>query len=189
MNELQTENEKPLLVVKYVWWRVLWRLFMPYVPGIFMFYGFGGYFVKENNPIAYITMYAIMLFAIGMTINLLLIRDFRFYRDRVEKRWFLVGKRVMKYDEISVGLTYMNMKAFNNRTITFAKRIKCFYFNTEIDLNLVSKKTEIKIIQFLADISHRDIAEFQKNVEIYPFHKGAKTQPILLEKCWWLKSI
>jgi hypothetical protein len=189
MNELQTENEKPLLVVKYVWWRVLWRLFIPYVPGIFMFYGFGGYFVEHNNPIAYITMYAIMLFAIGITINILLTRDFRFFSDRIERRWFLFGTRILKYDEIGVALTYMNMRAFNSRTITFDKRIKCFHLNTEIDRNLISKKTEQEVVAFLADISQRETSEFQENVEIYPFIKGTKTQPISLKKCWWVKPI
>lgn len=189
MNELQIENEKPLLVVRYVWWRVLWRLFLPYILGIFMFYGFGGYFVEHNNPIAYITMYAFMLFAIGMSINLLFTRDFHFFHDRVEKRWFLLGKKVLNYNEIGVALTYMNMRVFNSRTITFDKRIKCFHLNTEIDRNLISKKTEQVVVQFLADISQREISEFQENVEIYPFIKGAETQAASLEKCWWLKSI
>ncbi|MCK9372549.1 MAG: hypothetical protein M0P91_05080 [Sulfuricurvum sp.] len=189
MNEMQMENEKPLLVVRYVWWRVLWRLCMPYVPGIFMFYGFGGYFVEHNNPIAYITMYAIMLFAIGMTINLLLTRDFRFYRDRIEKRWLLLGKKVLKYNEINVALTNANMRVFNFRTMAFTKRLECFSSFIRIDRNLISKKTEQKVVQFLADISQREVSEFQENVEIYPFVKGAKTQPVSLKKCWWLKAI
>lgn len=178
MDELQTENEKPLLVVKYVWWRVLWRLFIPYVPGIFMFYGFGGYFVKQGNPIAYITMYAIMLFAIGMTINLLFTRDFRFYRDRVEKRWFLFGRKMVKYDELGAVLTYTNMRVFNNRNILFGniskvltKRIEKIHNTFELDRNLVSKKTEQRIVKYLADISHRDISEFQENVALEPLIK------------------
>jgi hypothetical protein len=189
MQELQTENEQPLLVVKYVWWRVLWRLFIPYVPGIFMFYGFGGYFVKENNPIAYITMYAFMLFAIGMTINLLLTRDFRFFHDRIERRWFLFGTRMLKFDEIIVGLTYMNMKAFNSKTIVFSKRIKCFISNIRLDRNLISKKTEQIIVQLLAGIPHRDISEFQENLALEPFFKNQNLQTIDVKKCWWLKAI
>jgi hypothetical protein len=189
MNELQMENEKPLLVVRYVWWRVIWRLFIPYVPSIFMFYGFGGYFVKENNPIAYITMYVIMLFAIGMTINLLLTRDFRFFSDRIERRWFLFGNRVLKFDEIIIGLTYMNMRAFNNKTIAFTKRIKCFFFNIELDRNLINNKMEQKIVQFLADISHRNISEFQENIALKPFLKNGNFQTIDVKKCWWLKAI
>ena len=171
MDELQIKDEQPLLVVKYVWWRVLWRLFMPYVPGIFMFYGFGGYFVKENNPIAYITMYTFMLFAIGMTINLLLTRDFCFFSDRIERRWFLFGTRILKYNEIGVALTYMNMRAFNNRTIYFANSIPYSYFNIRLDRNLISKKTEQEVVQFLANISYRNISEFQENVALDPFIK------------------
>jgi len=189
MQKLQTENEQPLLVVKYVWWRVLWRLFIPYVPSIFMFYGFGGHFVKENNPIAYITMYVIMLFAIAMTINLLLTRDFRFFSDRIERRWFLFGKKILKYDEIIVGLTYINMRAFNNKTIAFSKRIKCFFFNIELDRNLISKTTAQTIIEFLANISHRDISEFQENLALEPFFKNQNLQTIDVKKCWWLKAI
>ncbi|GEM_PF-2413985 len=168
----EVNNKKPLLVVKYVWWRVLWRLFIPYVPGIFMFYGFGGHFVKENNPIAYVTMYAIMLFAIGMTINLLLTRDFRFFSDRIEKRWFLFGTKIVKYDDMGVALTYMNMRVFNNRNIVFADGIKNVHNSFGLDRNLVSKKTEQMIVQFLANISHRDISEFQDNVALRPFIKN-----------------
>lgn len=178
---MDIENEKPLFVVKYVWWRVLWRLFIPYVPGIFMFYGFGGYFVKENNPIAYITMYAIMLFAIGMTINILLTRDFRFYHDRIEKRWFLFGRKMLKYSDLGVALTYMNMRVFNNRTIMFGniskaltKRIEIIRNSFRLDRNLINKKTEQIIVQFLAGIAHRDISEFQENVALDPLIKQAQ---------------
>lgn len=189
MDDLKKDNEQPLLVVKYVWWRVLWRLFIPYIPGIFMFYGFGGYFLKEHNPIAYITMYAFMLFAIGMTINLLFTRDFRFFSDRIEKRWFLFGTVISNYNEIAVALTYMNMRAFNSRTIAFSKKIKSSYFTTELDRNLISKKTEQIIVQFLADISHRNISEFQDNVALNPFIKGNDIQSVVTEKSWWVKPI
>ncbi len=189
MNELKIENKQPLLVVKYVWWRVLWRLFMPYIPGIFMFYGFGGYFVKEHNPIAYITMYAFMLFAIGMTINLLLTRDFRFFSDRIERRWFLFGARVLKYNEIEIIFTFMNMRAYNSRTIAFGNMSQYANKLIRLDRNLISKKTEQLIVQFLADISHRDITEFQEMTLISPFIKGNEIQSVVTKKSWWIKSI
>lgn len=185
----EINNKKPLLVVKYVWWRVLWRLFIPYIPGTFIFYSAGGAFLKDNNPIVYITMYAFMLFGIGMIINLLLIRDFRFYHDRIERRWFLFGTKMLKYDEITVGLTYMNMKAFDSKTIAFSKRIQCFYSNIRLDRHLISKKTEQIIVQFLANISHRDISEFKENIALNPFLKSGDIQTIDAKKCWWLKPI
>lgn len=61
-------QEEPLLVVKYVWWRVWWRVFVPYGVGVLLFYSFGKYFLKDDNPIAYITMYFIMLFGIFMVL-------------------------------------------------------------------------------------------------------------------------
>lgn len=169
--EESDKNEQPLLVVHYVWWRILWRLFIPYIPGVFMFYGFGGYFVKQGNPIAYITMYILMLFGIGMTISLILTKDFRFYQDRMEKRWFLLGTHTLNYNETLVGLTYTNMRAFNFRTIAFSKKFKYFYFNLRLDRNLISKETEQEVIRFLTEISHRDISDFQENVTLKPFIK------------------
>jgi hypothetical protein len=169
--DISNKNEQPLLVVHYVWWRILWRLFIPYIPGAFMFYGFGGYFVRHGNPIAYITMYLLMLFGIGMAVSLILTKDFCFYSDRMEKRWFLLGTHMLNYDEISVGLTYTNMRAFNFRTIAFQKKLQHIYFILRLDRNLVNKETEQEVIRFLAEISHRDISDFQENVALKPFIK------------------
>ena len=189
MDKLQTESEKPLLVVRYVWWRVLWRLCIPYIPAIFIFYMAGGAFLKDNNPIVYITMYTFMLFGIGMTINLLLTRDFRFFNDRIERRWFLFGMKIVKYNEITVVLTYTNMKLFSFRTFAFDKKIKCFHFVISLDRNLISKTMEQTIIQLLANISHRGITELQENIALDPFLKCGDIQPIDMKKCWWLKPI
>lgn len=169
--ETSDKNEQPLLIVRYVWWRVLWRLFIPYIPGAFMFYGFGGYFVKQGNPIAYITMYVLMLFGIGMAVSLILTKDFRFYKDRMEKEWFLFGIVTMRYNEIIVGLTSTLMKISRFRTITFSKKFKYLYLNIRLDRNLINKDTEQKVMHFLAEISHRDISDFQENVGLKPFIK------------------
>lgn len=169
--ETRDKNEQPLLIVHYVWWRVLWRLFIPYIPCFFMSYAAGGYFVKQGNPIAYIAMYTFMLFSIGMIINLLLTRDFCFYSDRMERRWFLFGFVTMRYNEIIVGLTSTLMKISSFKTFAFSKKFKYFYLNIELERNLISKKKEQEVLHFLAKISHRDISDFQENVGLKPFIK------------------
>lgn len=162
--EISIDNNQPLLLIHYVWWRILWRLFIPYIPSAFMLYGFGDYFVKQGNPIAYITMYTLMLFCIGMAISLLLTRGFRFYSDYMEKSWFLFGTVSMEYNKIKAGLTYINMRIFNFREIAFEKKLKYFYLIIRLDRNLINRTTEQDVIQFLANISHKDILEFQDNV-------------------------
>ncbi len=161
--------EEPLLVVRYVWWRVLRRIFVPYILGVFIFYSFGKYFLKESNSIAYITMYLIMLFCIFMVFNLLLIKDFRFYHDRLEKKWRLFGVKIVRYDEISVALTYMNIFIFKNRTIAFSQKGKYFYHITSLNRDLIDPSIEQKIIKVLADVSRRDASEFQENASLDPF--------------------
>ena len=167
-------NEKPLLVVKYVWWKVLWRVFMPYILGGFIFYAFGKYFLKENNPIAYITMYFIMLFGIFMVFNLLLTKDFRFYHDRLEKEWRFFGIKIVRYDEISVALTHMNIFIFKNRTIAFSQKGKYFYHITRLNRDLIDPKIEQKIIKVLADVSYRNLADFRENASLDPFSINTK---------------
>ena len=104
--------------------------------------------------------------------NLYILRVRRiFFNDRIERRWFLFGTRILKFDEIEVVFTFMNMHIFNNRTIAFGNMSQYANKLIRLDRNLISRKTEKTIIEFLANISCWDISEFQEVTLISPFIK------------------
>lgn len=169
MDELQSENEKPLLVVKYVWWKILWKLFFPI--SIVLFFGIGManmFFLdiqlecKEQSCIFIYMMlifWLLMIFiGIFLTLMTILFREIRIYSDRLEQKWYIFGKRIIYYRNAYLITSHSPPIA----SFILIKPIEKFHLiYCYMDESLLSKSDREKVLSILSEISNRNIIDFK----------------------------
>lgn len=169
MDESQTENEKPLLIVKYVWWKVLWRLFFPI--SIVLLFGAG----MINSFLLDIQLgcreqtcsflYAMLIFwslitlcAIFLVLMVLLFKEVRIYKNKFEQKWNIFGERIINYQ--NAYLIISRAPPFGSYMLIKPKE-KFYFVYCYIDESLLSQSNKEKVWSILSEISDRNINEFQ----------------------------
>lgn len=173
MNELQAENEKPLLVVKYRLAHKLFEMLLLY-PWIILIGG--GFIVKcfNNAMINMCTFKSIFgaiffgllgLAASYMFLELLFFSKVIIYKDRIEKVYYLLGSRTLDFKNVwrlyeggaATPLIMSHLKLFSNY-----KRCCFFRSSVGISMHLLSKENRSKIYQTLALVSGRTEQEIRE---------------------------
>jgi len=170
---------KPLLTVEYMTSKVIWRLFYPNILGLilsaYLVNTFYNKVMQEGSSIesSYVLAIFIFLFIGGLlaTIEMLLIKEIRFYQDRIEKEWAIFGIRSLQYSNMKIrGIStwLASTKSFLYINPPKWYKYKCCGY----DEYLISNKEKEKAIEILANISNRDIEEFNESrLEINPLIK------------------
>lgn len=167
MNELQTENEKPLLVVKYVWWRVLytqiWNLIFIAI-GSILFIGDCSYLKCLIN----ILLFMVGAMGVYLFVEMLIFKQLSFYHDRIVKTYYLFGDRVFYFTNQTV-LRRGGGTAFD--FISFAPNSKESFTRIAIPLHTIGLgDVYSQILNTLSSISNRTIQEVESGF-LNPFIK------------------
>jgi phosphate/sulfate permease len=164
MNELETENEKPLLVVRYVWWKVIWKLFFPIsfglIIGIGMAYGFFGDVQSgwSKELIAVLFLWIVIIFgSLFMLFMTILFKKVEFYSDKVSQEWYIFGKREIKYQDAYLIISHIPSVS---SLILIKPRDKFHLVYCYIDKSLISVINRGKFLTVLSKVSHRNSDEF-----------------------------
>ncbi len=96
MHELQTENEQPLLVVRYVWWKVLYGEFWNLLIILVLIglttknfdFSWHGLFLSFVSTLALFTM-------LYTFFEMLLLKEFRFYNYKLEQIYYFFGVKTI----------------------------------------------------------------------------------------------
>lgn len=94
----RAENDEPLIVLKYVPWRIAWRLFFPYSMGIPLFYMIVFHWAPRK-PGIFVTVFLEIVGILGLVggacllVDMLLMKDFKLYKDRAAKTYRLFGTK------------------------------------------------------------------------------------------------
>jgi phosphate/sulfate permease len=187
MQELQTENEQPLLVVKYVWWRVIWKLFFPIsfglIIGIGMAYGFFDdiQFGWSKELVAVLFLWLVMIFSsIFMLFMTILFKKIHFYKEKVVQEWYFFGKREIKYQDAYLVISHSPPVA---SFILIKPKEKRYLVYCYVDRSLIAEGTRENLLSILSKISHRNSDEFNNkgrtifNPFIKSTQKGARFLP------------
>ena len=170
--------KNPILVIKYNPLRVLWKLIHPNGLGILLFGSllFGtGLDLNEDGPIKFffgMFFFGILFIAaIYSSIEIILMKEIRFYNDYMEQEWRFFGKKSSKYNKLKfISMTGLFAKPYSflyiNEPNLFKR--KCCLFN----LRLLYRNDIEKIKNLLSKISKRPKDEFEKTeIKFDPFIK------------------
>ena len=173
------KNEEPLLSFDYEVGRVFWRLFFP--NGL-VFFWFGAVFLSifENVQVDGCNLkdcFGLVFFgllvagSVLLSIEMLFIKEIRFYSDRIEKEWALFGVRSLKYS--NARLRGINSHFASSKSFLYIKKPSWYKYKCcGYDEYLISKENKEKAIEILANISKRNINEFTEfRLEINPLIK------------------
>ena len=161
-----TEKE-PLLVVKYVWWKVWFDVFILFI-GIIALYFLFKIMLKDDNPLCLFPLSVGILFLYG-ALEILLSKEVLLFDTKIEKRWFLFGTYSIEFDKAFFRTGGI---AFTGLWIVFQKTSKFFVFKRiHLLLSLLPKKDAKEILQILSDISNRKASEFEIHLKLQPFIK------------------
>jgi hypothetical protein len=158
-------NKEPLLVIKYVWWKVWFDVFVLFI-GILVLYSLFKIMRQDDNPLCWFFLFLIPLFLYG-ALEILLLKKVLLFDTKIEKRWFLFGASSIEFDEafFRTGGT-----AFTGLWIVFQKTSIFFEFTRiYLLLSLFSKKDAKEILQILCDISEREASEFEVHFKLQSF--------------------
>ena len=89
-------NEKPLLVVKYVWWKVWFDIFVLLV-GLLAAYFLFKIMLKDNN-IFFIIPFLLVVFGFFATLEYLFTKEIVLFENRIKKEWKYFGSRVIYFE-------------------------------------------------------------------------------------------
>lgn len=177
MNELQTENEKPLLVVKYVWWRVLYAQ-LSFLIGIIFGLGLSLYIdgCSIGSYFSIILFGGIGLFAIYSFLELLFFKELKLYQHRIEKVYYLVGTKQIDFQNkilkrIGIALPSMTFFIFIPN-----KKYNFLFGRLNIPLHLLSQIDRKKLIEIFASISGHTAQQIEE-VGLY----GQSLNPFIAE--------
>ena len=153
MNELEIESEKPLLVVKYVWWRVLFRN-MVLIIGMLGFYSIYKIMLKDGNLLLIIPL--IVSFAILVIIALnFLSQKIIFFEDRVEKRWSFFGFYTICYLDALLKVIQVPLLGI----FIFFRESSSKFKKINIQLEFFQKSDQDKIIEVVEKITDKKLDE------------------------------
>jgi hypothetical protein len=172
MNELQTENEKPLLVVKY---RLAHKLFEMVLIYPWLILIGGGFIVKcFNNAVinmcTFKSVFGAIFFgllglaALYMFLELLFFRKVVIYKDRIEKVYYLLGRRkfFFKDTRLHEGGTAPILMVLLSISSNSRKNYLSYLYGMRIAMHLLSKENRSKVYQTLALVSGRTEQEIRE---------------------------
>lgn len=170
MHELKTENEKPLLVVKYVWWRILWRIFFPLSLGCFIGFLGGMALIESGAYIVGIFFYMIGILSGYAILELLMIRQFELYTDKIVKVWNFFGSKEVKYTGSMLGISFRTFSPFYSLSgysffqKVFFRNIHILNRHISLDRTLISEKTDNELLIFVSKLTNKNITKKQNFV-------------------------
>lgn len=173
-------SEKALLTIEYSAAKVFWRLFFPNGLGLILLVSIlidlyhkmilNGFNMKDSYILI---VFSILAFSfLLLTIEMFMVKEIRFYKDRVEKEWTIFGTRGIEFSNAKIrGVSswFVSIKNF-----LYIKKPKWYKYKCcGYDEHLVNEEDRIKAIKFLANISHRDVKDFSETrLEINPLIKN-----------------
>ena len=147
------DNEEPLLVVKYVWWRVLFRN-MLHTIGVLVFYSIYKIMLKDGNLLSIIPL-VMSIAVLVMVIMNFFSQEIVFFKDRVEKKWFLFGSYTIYYLDSLLKITRIPILYI---FIIFRKSSSRFK-KINIQLEFFQKSDQDKIIEVVEKITDKKLDE------------------------------
>lgn len=179
MDELVIKDEQPLLIVKYEPLKIMWRIFFPYSFWCLIGLLAGGSLVSSEsiaNNIVGVFFYGVGLMGLYLIMDLLMLKGFYFYPDRVVKVSKLFGQKEMKYADSILGISLVKMEPIFNSLSAYSFYKKVMYSNIHIrytgvgiDRRMISKNTENQIMDFVSKLLNQDIREQHKHSNILNF--------------------
>jgi len=173
-----SDIKNPILVIKYNPLRVFWKLIHPNGLGILLF-GFllfgTGLNLDEDGPMKFwfgMSFFGLLFIGtIFISLEIILMREIRFYKYHMEQEWRLFGKKSSKYNRLGfISMTGLFDKPYSFHYINEQNLLKrrCCSFN----LRLLYKNDIEKIKNLLSKVSNRSKDEFEKTeIKFDPFVK------------------
>ncbi len=163
-----SDNEEPLLVVKYVWWKVWFDVFVLSI-GLLVAYFLSKIMLKDNN-ILFIIPFLLAIFVFFAIFEYLLTEEIVLFKNKIEKRWKYFNPRAIYFKDCYIQ-TASNSVFFG--LIIILKREKKYvdFKNITIRVNSFSKEDQKKILEVLSDISKREVSELEGYSKLQPFIK------------------
>ena len=151
-----TEKE-PLLVVKYVWWRVLLRNILLII-GALIIYSVYKMLLRDGN-LLWIFFLFLLIVGLIMIIMNFLSRNIIFYQDRVEKRWLTIGSYTIYYLDSSLKITQIPLFSI----FIFFRKSSSRFKKINIQLEFFQKSDQKKIIKIIEKISNKTFVELKED--------------------------
>jgi len=164
-------DKEPLLVIEYMTSKVFWRLIFPNALLILIAYGvlsLESFNIADDGALKYyfgiFFWGSLSLFGIMSSLELLLMKEIRFYSKHIEKEWGFFGIRSFKYKDIQLLGNYtflFKVYGFVNMDEKIYKR------KLAIDLNLCSLDDVESIKGMISSIFKLSIEELeQQNIKV-----------------------
>jgi len=166
--------EKPLLTLQYEVGKVLWRLFFPNSIVLLIVFILFSQVLSIGRECNMKDCYIVGLFSLlivgvlFVSIEMLLVKEIKFYKNRIEKSWSIFGTKSLEYTNVRLrGITSW---IASNKGFLYINKPNWFTYKCcGYDENLISKENKEKAITVLSQVSNRDEEEFTKTrVEINP---------------------
>ncbi len=167
--QISDEDEgKPILTMEYITGKVFWRLLFPNLLVFIISYEmiFNGYLEIDNMSkiktlFGYIFFGLMMLAVLFMSLEILLMKNIKLYQDKIEKEWLFFGTKQLLFQNARI--RGIQTWFISNKAFLYINKPRWYMFKCcSYDENLISEKDKEEAIKILADISNRDINEFQK---------------------------
>jgi hypothetical protein len=157
------ETDEPLLVLRYEPWRIIWRLFFPYsiVMPIFCLIAFHW---APSRPASFMIIVSqvvgvsVLAGGFWLMTDMLLMKDFRLYRNRIVKTYWLLGRREVLLEKADIVIANKLSKqiVFVYERGNYLRRLtKRAYF----DFNIASNESLKSFLNACRQIHY----EFDKN--------------------------
>lgn len=154
------------LVVKYVKWKVLWRILFPFLPVIVIGFVMGFRLINKSDFIGGFFFIFMALGTLLVVIEMLLVKEFQFEFDRIRKIWYVFGNKEIEYEKTLLGI-------IKNKGLF--KRLSAFSFEEKqgqkirsivIDRNLIDAEVENTIFIVLQSVFTKNNHIFEENSSI-----------------------
>jgi len=180
--QIINKEEKPILTMKYMTGKVFWRLLFPYAFIMLLFSGtfiliFERIVINECNIkdcFGVLFFGLIMIIIIFSSLEILLMKNIKLYQDKIEKEWLFFGTKQLPFSNARI--RGMQTWFISNKTFLYINKPRWYMFKCcSYDENLISEKDKEEAIKIVANISNRDINEFQKlQVDMNPLIKNKR---------------
>lgn len=169
MNESQTKDMQPLLVVKYEIWKVLWGIFIPHFFVVLIGILLGSKLILSGDIAGGVFFSVMAIVSVSLSFELLMIKEFVFYHDKIVKVWKLLGSKEIKYSNAVLEIT--SRLGITNRLsmYSFSQKIQHFYKNIVINRTMISANTEKQIMEFVSQLLNQDVSQKLKSEKILRF--------------------
>jgi hypothetical protein len=160
---ISKRDEFQPLVVKYVKWKVLWRVLFPFLPVIVIGFVMGFRLINKSDFIGGAFFIFVALSSLFVVIEMLLVKEYQLEFDRIKKIWYVFGKKEIEYEKTSLGII---------KDKGLFKRLSAFSFEEKqgqkirsivIDRNLIDAEVENTIFIVLKSIFTKNNHMLEEN--------------------------